>query len=129
MQYAELLSMRSRPESQGIASYVSYLVSTSWHIMAHPVTGVFCHIFLPGYHLVFVSNEVASCLPCERGRYNPVASSDSSGACRPCERGDARPVIGRTWAQGPCGSTFSLAWAFDVSLCPNILNELRLVTT
>lgn len=69
--------------------------------MADPVTGVFCHILLPGYHLVFVSNEVASCLPCERGRYNPVASSDSSGACRPRERGDARPVIGKklgTWA-------------------------------
>ncbi len=71
--------------------------------MAHPVcnpVGVFCHVLLPGYHLVFLSNEVASCLPCERGRYNPVASSDSSGACRPCEQGDARPVIGRTWTHG-----------------------------
>lgn len=126
MQFTELLSMRSRPEPQQIASYVSYLVSTSWHIH---FTGVFCLILLPGYHLVFVSNEVASCLPCERGRYNPVASSDSSGACRPCERGDARPVIGRTWAHGPCCRTCSLAWAFDVSLCPNILNELWLVTT
>ena len=51
--------------------------------------------FCSGYHLVFVSNEEVSCIPCERGRYNPVASSDSSGACRLCDRGDAWPLLQR----------------------------------
>ncbi|CAK9017507.1 unnamed protein product [Durusdinium trenchii] len=47
-----------------------------------------CSECIPGYHLVFISSQEAACLPCERGRYNPVASADSSGACKLCPRGE-----------------------------------------